>query len=535
MAENYKDRIVMIPFMAQGHIIPFLALALQLEQRKNYCITFVNTPLNIKKLKLSLPHNSSIHFLEFPFNSLDYGLPPNIENTDSLPYSLILTFLESSLALKPTFKKLISALVQEPYGKPPLCIMTDMFFSWCAEIAHEFGIFHSIFCAGGGYGFACFYSLWLNLPHNNTDSEEFILPDFPEASKIHVTQMTDFLRAATGKDSCSIFQKNMLLGWLNADGILFNTAEELDKLGLMYFRRKIGKPVWSIGPVLLSSANRAKAANTAEVCKKWLDRKPLNSVLYICFGSQNTITASNIMQLAKALEASGKNFIWVVRPPLGFDLNSEFQEKEWFPEGFEERIRSSGKGLLVQKWAPQMEILSHKSVSAFLSQCGWNSVLEALSCGVPIIGWPLAAEQFYNVKLLEEEIGVCVEVGRGKTCEVGHQVIETKIELVMNEEQKGRELRRKACEIRDVIKEAIKWDEGFFRVTSVKAMDEFLDSALLMRRKIKMCPNGEVQSQNLEKNRTKVLNPNSKEMVVESSNNEKARETNNIGWNDNPP
>ena len=121
------------------------------------------------------------------------------------------------------------------------------------------------------------------------------------------------------------------------------------------------------------------------------------------------------------LEASDKNFIWVIRPPIGFELNTEFKAKEWLPKGFEKRIKESRRGLLVYNWAPQVEILSHKSVSAFLTLCGWNSVLEALNHSVLLIGWPMAAEQSFNAKLLEEEMGVCVEVARGKSCEVRHE------------------------------------------------------------------------------------------------------------------
>ncbi|GMY16372.1 UDP-glycosyltransferase 92A1-like [Fagus crenata] len=98
-----KEHIVMFPFMAQGHIIPYLALALQIEQRKNYSITFVNTPLNIKNLKSSLPPNSSIHLLEIPFSSSNHGLPPDTENTNILPYHLIINLIEASTSLKPSF------------------------------------------------------------------------------------------------------------------------------------------------------------------------------------------------------------------------------------------------------------------------------------------------------------------------------------------------------------------------------------------------------------------------------------------------
>ncbi|CAK7339283.1 unnamed protein product [Dovyalis caffra] len=88
--------MVMFPFMAQGHIIPFLALAIEIEQKRGCTITFVNTPLNIKRIKTCLSPNSSIHLLEIPFQSSDHGLPPDCENTNDLPYHLILKLVEAS-------------------------------------------------------------------------------------------------------------------------------------------------------------------------------------------------------------------------------------------------------------------------------------------------------------------------------------------------------------------------------------------------------------------------------------------------------
>jgi hypothetical protein len=207
----------------------------------------------------------------------------------------------------------------------------------------------------------------------------------------------------------------------------------------------------------------------------------MNSVLYVSFGSINTISVSQMMQLAMGLEASGKNFIWVLRPPIGFDINSEFKAKEWLPEGFQERIKDSRRGLLVYNWAPQEEILSHKSVAAFLTQGGWNSVLEALSHGVPLIGWPMAAEQFFNIRLLEEKVGVCVEVARGKSCEVRSEDIVAKIELVMNETQTGKEMKSRACQAMEMIKNAVKDEEEGSKGSSVKAMDDFFSAAMSMR------------------------------------------------------
>ncbi|XP_038724467.1 UDP-glycosyltransferase 92A1 [Tripterygium wilfordii] len=483
MAEPKELNVVMFPFMAQGHIIPFVALALHIEQKYNHTITFINTPLNIKKLKSSVPPKSSIRFLEIPFNSSDHGLPPNSENTDVLPYPLITRLLEASFSLKPTFRSIVSDLVDSTNGhRNRVCVITDIFFGWTASVARELGVFNVIFSGAGGYGLACYYSVWSSLPHRRTDSDEFLLYDFPEASRIHVTQLPSSILKANGTDPWSVYQAKNLPAWVDSDGILFNSVKEIDQIGLMYFVRKLGRPVWSIGPILLSTENRAKAGKEkgmeTELCAKWLDSKSPNSVLYISFGSNNTISASQMMELAMALLISGKNFIWVVRPPIGFNINAEFRAQEWLPEGFEEKTKE--RGLLVHKWASQVEILSHKSVSAFLTHCGWNSVLEALTYGVPMIGWAMAAEQFFNVKFLVEELGVCLEVARGNSCEVRHEDMGEKIDLVMNETDKGVEMRRKACELKEVIKSAMRDEEGF-KGSSAKAMDDFFRTAMMTK------------------------------------------------------
>ncbi|XP_035545850.1 UDP-glycosyltransferase 92A1-like [Juglans regia] len=149
-----KDNIVLFPFMMQGHIIPFLALALHIEQRTNHSITFVNTPLNIKKLRYSLPPESSINLVEIHFSSSDHGLPPKTENTDALPYHLVIRLLEASVSLELAFKKLIQNLIEEQQGRPPLCIIVDIFFGWAANVARELNVFQAIFSGASGCGLA---------------------------------------------------------------------------------------------------------------------------------------------------------------------------------------------------------------------------------------------------------------------------------------------------------------------------------------------------------------------------------------------
>ncbi|KAL2332196.1 hypothetical protein Fmac_019777 [Flemingia macrophylla] len=477
-----REEIVLFPFMAQGHIIPMLALALELEKRNKYSITIVNTSLNITKLKSSLPPASSITLLTIPFNPSDHNLPSNAHNTDTIPYHLVLRLIRACTTLSAPFKTLLQTLITPDSN---LCIIADIFFGWTAAVAKDLGAFHLIFSGCPAYGLACYHSLWLNLPHRlptaTATGDSFTLPDFPEARLIHRTQLPTNISEADGTDEWSLFQRYNFSFWPHSDGVLFNTVESFDSVGLDYFRRKLGRPAWPVGPLLLSTgaASRGKGGGiNPSLCNQWLNSKPLRSVLFVCFGSMNTVSASQMMELAKALERCGRNFIWVLRPPIGFDINSDFRESEWLPLGFAERVGGSGRGLLVHDWAPQVEILSHGAVSAFLSHCGWNSVLESLSQGVPILGWPMAAEQFYNCKMLEEEVGVCVEVARGKSCEVRCADIVGKIELVMEETEKGARMREKAREIRDVIKNAFKSEDDGVKGSSARALDEFLSAAM---------------------------------------------------------
>ena len=185
------------------------------------------------------------------------------------------------------------------------------------------------------------------------------------------------------------------------------------------------------------------------------------------------------MALAIGLEASGKSFIWVIRPPIGFDLRGEFRS-EWLPEGFEERIKEIKQGLLVRNWAPQLEILSHKSTGAFLSHCGWNSVIESLSQGVPVIGWPMAAEQAYNSKMLVEEMGVAVELTRGVQSTIVGQEVKNVIEMVMDKAGKGQEMKEKAEKIGRQIRGSM-IEDGEDRGSSLKGLDDFVRSILLRR------------------------------------------------------
>lgn len=381
--------------------------------------------------------------------------------------------------------------IKSKQSKPPVCVISDFIFGWANGVAKSVGTINLSFTTCGAYGSLAYISLWLNLPHREIrfhDSGEFQIPGFPDSYRFNLNQLHQFIRNADGTDIWSRFMQQQISLSLQSPGLICNTVEEIEPLGLDLLRKYINRPVWGIGPLLPPemlnrSSEKTPILTSQRVGKElgvsfnkildWLDSKSPNSVVYICFGTQNSIDQEQMMELAIGLQKSRKPFIWVVRPPNGFDRRAEFRS-EWLPERFEERISGSKQGILVRDWAPQLEILSHESTGVFLSHCGWNSVLESLSQGVPVIGWPLAAEQAYNSKMMVEEIGVSVELARGLKGRIEREEVRNVIEIAMDLEGKGGEMRKKAVEIGKKMKESVK-ENG----SSVKALDDILSMILL--------------------------------------------------------
>ncbi|KAK1579010.1 hypothetical protein Q3G72_034897 [Acer saccharum] len=128
-------------------------------------------------------------------------------------------------------------------------------------------------------------------------------------------------------------------------------------------------------------------------CLKWLDEQATQSVIYIAFGSEAKFDQIQFQEFAMALELSNKPFLWVLRQDVASKLD------EAYLKGFQERMAARG---LVISWAPQQRVLEHPSIACFFTHCGWNSTVEALSNGVPLLCLPFGLDQFYNAKYICE-------------------------------------------------------------------------------------------------------------------------------------
>uniref|UniRef100_M8BF53 Cyanohydrin beta-glucosyltransferase n=1 Tax=Aegilops tauschii TaxID=37682 RepID=M8BF53_AEGTA len=162
------------------------------------------------------------------------------------------------------------------------------------------------------------------------------------------------------------------------------------------------------------------------------------SVMYVNFGSITVMTRDQMVEFARGLADAGSPFLWVVRPDMVRDGGDD-DGKVPVPDGFAEEV--AGRGLMVG-WCDQEAVLGHRATGGFLSHCGWNSTLESLCAGVPMLCWPFFSEQVTNCRYACEEWGVGVQMPR----EAGRGKVEAAVRELMGDGDKAVAMRRKAAE-----------------------------------------------------------------------------------------
>ncbi|KAK3127105.1 hypothetical protein QOZ80_7AG0568370 [Eleusine coracana subsp. coracana] len=358
-------------------------------------------------------------------------------------------------------------------SRPVAALVLDMFAAPLVDVARGLGVPSYVFMSSTG----ALLALMLHLPvlRDAADGEEgddaaMRVPGLP--SPLPAAAVPGFVADRKSPN----FEWFARLGerFADATGIIANTADELEPGPLAAVAEgacvppgRPTPPVYPIGPVLSLGAKKDCSSeappSSSHECVAWLDAQPAASVVFLCFGSMGWFEPPQVAEICAALERSGHRFLWVLRGPPGdgggapdgSEHPTDADLDALLPEGFLERTK--GRGLVWPTWAPQKEILAHAAVGGFVTHGGWNSVLESLWHGVPMIPWPLYAEQHLNAFELVSVMGVAVamEVDRDRDNFVEAAELERAVRSLMGgESEEGRKAREKAKEMMAVCRKA---------------------------------------------------------------------------------
>ena len=446
--------IAVIPSPGFSHLVPIVEFSKRLvSNHPNFHVTCIIP-------SLGSPPDSSKSYLEtIPPNINSIFLPPI--NKQDLPqgvYPAILIQQTVTLSL-PSIHHALKSLSSKA---PLVAIIADSFAFEALDFAKEFNSLSYFYFPSS----AMVLSLVLHFPklHEEVSCE---FKDLKEPIKLEgcVPINGIDLPAPTQNKSSEAYEKFLqrAKSFYFVDGILINSFYELESSAVEALKQKGYGNIsyFPVGPITQIGSSNNDVVGGEHECLKWLENQPQNSVLYVSFGSGGTLSQRQINEIAFGLELSSQRFIWVVRAPSD-SVNAAYLEAtnedplKFLPQGFQERTKE--KGFILPSWAPQVEILKHSSVGGFLSHCGLNSVFESMQEGVPIVAWPLFAEQAMNAVMLCDGLKVALRLKFEDDEIVEKEKIANVIKCVMEGEE-GKGMRERMKSLKDYAGNAVK-DEG---------------------------------------------------------------------------
>ncbi|XP_076934640.1 7-deoxyloganetin glucosyltransferase-like [Bidens hawaiensis] len=459
--QENKPHVVCMPFPAQGHLNPMINLA-KILHSKGCIITFVNTEFSHQRLLKSLGSDALNGLPSFHFETIPDGLPPP-ENPNASQHhtATVIKSLEEN-GLDP-FKSVL-AKVSALYS-PVTCVLTDYLMSFTLSATEELGIPAIFFWTAGAGSILCY----LEYP-NLIQKGLMPLKDQSYLANGYLDKVVDFIPIMPGirlKDFPPFVRMvhpgdEFMVGYsdlatqraMKASAIIFNTFDELEG-EILDTLSKLYPSGYGIGPLhLLQSKIADKSLDSIKSnlrveepeCLKWLDDKEPLSVIYVNFGSVLVMTPQQLVEFCWGLAKSNYSFLWIIRPDLVIGdsavLSPEFLEQ------------TSNRGMFAS-WCPQEQVLSHPSIGGFLTHSGWNSTIESISYGVPMICWPFFADQQPNCWWSCNKWKIAMEIDSDvKSDEVSKLVIE-----LMNGE-KGKEMRKNAIDFKNKAEEACTFPSG---------------------------------------------------------------------------
>nr|GMD15317.1 anthocyanidin 3-O-glucosyltransferase 5-like [Ipomoea batatas] len=445
--------VALLASPGMGHLIPVLVLGDHLATHHNVKVTVlaITTSAETQFLKSDQRSNSNspIDIVPVPAGDVS-GL---INEKTKVVTQLRITVREAL----PSVRSSVDAMDRRPDA-----LIVDLFCTQALSIAEELGIPRYAYYPSTAWTAALFMYFQV---FDKTIEGEFVDRleplRIPGCMPVQPVDFSHTLLDRTDREYREIV--NIGIELTQFDGLLINTWEELEPNTVKALRENeelrgiVKVPIYPIGPLKRSVESKNEGEGRSGILK-WLDRQPVESVLYVSFGSGGFLTAEQTEELAWGLENSQQRFVWVVRPPCDYVpgvsyLAPKFQTgydaggPDYLPDGF--LSRTPDVGFLVQMWANQVEILTHPSVGGFLCHCGWNSTLESLTNSVPMVAWPLFAEQKMNAAMLTKEVGVAIRPALAPTVKVvRREEIERMVRTLLQHNAEGKGIRERVKKVK---------------------------------------------------------------------------------------
>ncbi|KAM0908473.1 hypothetical protein ACQ4PT_015444 [Festuca glaucescens] len=453
---------VAVPFPAQGHLNQLMHLSL-LVAKRGISVHYAAPAAHVRQARSRVHGWDPDALGSIKFHDLDVSTyespPPDPTAPSPFPNHLMPMFETFTAAARAPLGVLLETLSATHRR---VVVVYDKLNSFAAVEAARLG-------NGEAFGLQCVaisYNIgWLDAGHRLiTDHGLQFLP-------IDVCMSKEFVEY--------VFRTEKELqeaGGVASAGLVMNTCRALEGEfidAIAEYPEFKDQKLFAVGPLnpLLDASARTPPGKTRHECMEWLDKQPPASVLYVSFGTTSSFRVEQIAEMAAALKGSKQRFIWVLRDADRADIFAESGSEsphETLLSKF--TADTEGTGIVITGWAPQLEILAHGATAAFMSHCGWNSTMESLSHGKPILAWPMHSDQPWDAEFLCKylKVGLLVRPWEKHSEVVPSVAIQEVIEEAMVSDN-GMVVRHRAKVLGEAVRASV--EEGG---SSSKGLDDFV-------------------------------------------------------------